>query len=126
MLWVMRDPATGLPPWLLGVALLAGCPRSAPQPVPDPVVPADPTVACARDEDCAVSCLQRDACCDQLCDCTNVYNREALRRLESERGARCSEACPIASCVEPTERTVAHCVQGACQGQRLPALRPPG
>jgi hypothetical protein len=83
-----------------------------------PVTPSVPAaLACASDADCEVSCERSDQCCPQLCTCTNVYNRQALAQLQAQHRATCEGGCPIAQCAETQEHTVAHCVQGRCEGQ---------
>jgi hypothetical protein len=83
-----------------------------------PTVPATPSVTCSVDADCEVSCERVDNCCPQLCSCSNVYHRTVLAGLREEHQRTCTgSGCPIAQCTEPTERTVAHCVSGRCEGQ---------
>lgn len=87
----------------------------------------DAATACERDEDCAVTCHVDGQCCDQLCQCTNVYARTFVDTLEAQRSRLCrGEPCPVASCMAPTEQVVARCDAGRCVAEVKPlGLAPP-
>jgi hypothetical protein len=74
--------------------------------------------SCATDDDCVISCAQKDNCCDQLCPpCRQAYHKDELAQIEAWRegaGACSAQECPVAKCMAPTEETVARCQAGAC------------
>jgi hypothetical protein len=70
---------------------------------------------CQSDSDCVVSCRVDGDCCEELCDCTQVYNQSFLTELTAYQDASCKEAsCPVAKCKPPPERT-AVCRSGLCE-----------
>lgn len=74
------------------------------------------TLACKSDGDCALSCLQVDSCCDQLCTCDLPYNTATIELLTAWKEKRCELAvCPVAGCMDGTERRVAVCDNGQCK-----------
>jgi len=80
--------------------------------------------ACATDDDCVVSCAQRENCCDQLCPpCRQAYHKDELAELEAWRagpGACEAQECPMAKCMAPTEATTARCQEGQCVVETTP------
>jgi len=72
-------------------------------------------VGCATDADCAVSCIRDGGCCDELCGCSQVYNRKHLAALERAKSALCDKdvPCPVARC-SGRKRTQARCIDSLC------------
>jgi len=116
---------------LLLVALFAlgACHKDTPPaaaPPPDNtggVVETGGKLTCASDDDCVVSCVQRENCCDQLCKpCRQAYHRDELAEIEAWRtGAACAAtSCPVARCMAPAETVTARCVAGACTAEATP------
>ena len=115
------------------IALFA-CNKDAPpvaEPQPETATPentgGDPTQAagaftCATDDDCVISCAQKDNCCDQLCPpCRQAFHTDELAQIEQWRAGACAaQECPVAKCMAPTETTVARCQAGACAVETTP------
>ncbi len=86
-------------------------------------------LSCETDGDCTVTCLNDGECCDQLCSCTNVYATAFVERMQAQHSRMCTDAvCPVASCMAPTQMTVARCVDNQCIGEQraIPAPAAPG
>lgn len=86
----------------------------------EPTPPGEPTaedLACESDADCMVTCQFGVAsCCPSYCAaCTYVLNREAWARRQAECTAAAPDCPTVGACAsEPSERSEAHCVEGAC------------
>jgi hypothetical protein len=84
--------------------------------------PSGEAYSCTADSDCVASCAVREQCCDQLCvPCTTAFHVDELAAHEAWQAEACAEEqCPMAKCMAPTERGVAHCVEGACTVELVP------
>src|SRR5690606_29166279 len=71
--------------------------------------------ACTRDDECVVSCDVDGRCCDELCGCSQVYNKSFAARLAHAKKQNCSKEviCPVAGCIG-TKGGKATCKDGAC------------
>lgn len=78
---------------------------------------------CSTDQECRVTCESPGSCCGQGCECTHVYVEAEFQAFHAENTKRCAEKteeCDQYSCTEPTHKTIAMCVDGACKGKRIP------
>lgn len=77
---------------------------------------------CKSDDECVVSCAKTDSCCEQLCQCSNVYHRDQLAALETAKKAKCPAvpACPVARCRPPEHENVGRCKEGTCVLESVP------
>jgi len=71
---------------------------------------------CAQDSDCIISCVNDGSCCDDLCWCSQTYNRTFASQLEAQRKSECAPKvmCPMARC-QGKKNFTASCDQGLCR-----------
>jgi len=80
---------------------------------------------CKSDDECVVSCAKTDSCCEQLCQCSNVYHRDQLAAIEAAKKEKCpaTPACPVARCRPPEHDNVGRCKEGTCVLEQVPLAK---
>lgn len=86
--------------------------------------PTEHLYTCTSDSECRVSCESPGDCCGQGCSCTNVYVEAEYQAFHAANEARCTSEhhknCDQYKCAMPNHKTIAKCVNGACEGTKVP------
>src|SRR5512146_1250706 len=102
------------------LVMLVGCGNKATN---GPVV----AEACKTDDDCAISCLSRESCCDNpYCEnVTTLAEANAVRKVHARKCTKPEDyaMCPQIGSRMPVDYSFgARCRAGACVGERTPLV----
>lgn len=80
--------------------------------------PAEAVTPCTSDQECQLSCIEKDECCTPNCACNQARHTQDHREVSNAYAAQCEDfdygTCPYYSCPEPEHAIVARCRGGKC------------